>query len=177
MKYYVYLLIDPRDGRPFYVGKGCGDRIQHHEAEARSGRLGAKCERIREIFAAGLQIKREIESRHEDEAAAYAREYELMCSLAGLTNIAKYQGRPGSRQKKPKLRTWADLFIEVIEHYRTSKGFAKAVAGLLMAREYPWFVTGSLKEQCYGIIREHYDELMQFIESNQDLFGPNGKLA
>ncbi len=30
--YYVYLLIDPRTepGRTFYVGKGCGNRINHH---------------------------------------------------------------------------------------------------------------------------------------------------
>lgn len=28
--YYVYLLIDPRTERTFYVGKGCGNRINHH---------------------------------------------------------------------------------------------------------------------------------------------------
>lgn len=36
---YVYLLVDPRDGIPFYVGKGRGDRAQAHEIEALAERL------------------------------------------------------------------------------------------------------------------------------------------
>lgn len=28
--YYVYLYIDPRDGQPFYVGKGQGERALSH---------------------------------------------------------------------------------------------------------------------------------------------------
>ena len=30
--YYVYMLIDPRDDRPFYVGKGVGNRIFDHSS-------------------------------------------------------------------------------------------------------------------------------------------------
>ena len=32
--YYVYLLIDPRTGKPFYVGKGRGRRMLKHEKRA-----------------------------------------------------------------------------------------------------------------------------------------------
>lgn len=32
--YYVYLLIDPRTSKPFYVGKGIGNRINHHLLDA-----------------------------------------------------------------------------------------------------------------------------------------------
>jgi hypothetical protein len=28
--YYLYVLIDPRSGEPFYVGKGCGNRMYQH---------------------------------------------------------------------------------------------------------------------------------------------------
>ena len=28
--YYVYRLVDPRDNKTFYVGKGCGNRVFNH---------------------------------------------------------------------------------------------------------------------------------------------------
>ena len=38
-KYYVYELIDPRNGDPFYIGKGKGFSVDQHEKEALSGRM------------------------------------------------------------------------------------------------------------------------------------------
>lgn len=32
-RFYVYKLIDPKTGLPFYVGKGTGNRIKHHEQQ------------------------------------------------------------------------------------------------------------------------------------------------
>jgi uncharacterized protein len=34
LHFYVYVLIDPRNGKPFYVGKGVGDRCFAHISEA-----------------------------------------------------------------------------------------------------------------------------------------------
>ena len=31
MDYYIYKLIDPRTGKPFYIGKGKGNRLHQHE--------------------------------------------------------------------------------------------------------------------------------------------------
>jgi hypothetical protein len=36
MKYYVYIL-SHTNGTPFYIGKGTGNRIEHHERDARNG--------------------------------------------------------------------------------------------------------------------------------------------
>jgi hypothetical protein len=67
--YYVYLLVDPRDGRPFYVGKGTGDRFGSHgraadrpiettlltDDDATATERENRLARIREIRAAGLE--------------------------------------------------------------------------------------------------------------------------
>lgn len=94
MSYYVYELIDPRDDRVFYVGKGKKGRIDQHEAEARKGRQSRKCDRIREIEAAGLKVKKRKVSSHTDEVEAYDAEIERISfyGLANLTNIASGGG-------------------------------------------------------------------------------------
>lgn len=53
---YVYLLIDPRDGEPFYVGKGQGRRAHQHLQDAKAGRVGnlAKHRVISELLSLGL---------------------------------------------------------------------------------------------------------------------------
>lgn len=59
---YVYMLVDPSSGVPFYVGKGRGTRFASHGWEAMLGPddteeapVGAKIARIREIGKAGLE--------------------------------------------------------------------------------------------------------------------------
>jgi hypothetical protein len=72
--YYVYLYSDPRNGRPFYVGKGCGSRVLAHDW----GRGNDRTERrLSSIRRAGLQPTIEIlahgladsETALRDEAA------------------------------------------------------------------------------------------------------------
>jgi hypothetical protein len=94
VSHYVYLLIDPRDNKAFYVGKGKGNRILAHEIEAKSGKVSAKCSRIREIWDAGLQVRRQFDSEHETDTLARRRETELIKSTAGLLNIADNDARP-----------------------------------------------------------------------------------
>lgn len=86
MQFYVYALIDPRNGKPFYIGKGKGDRISAHEKEARKGAYSRKCARIREIWNDGHQVIRLVLSRHDDEVEAYEAEAEEV-SRIGLDNL------------------------------------------------------------------------------------------
>jgi hypothetical protein len=55
--YYVYLYMDPRDGKVFYIGKGKGERCLDHLFEDDDH---PKVKRIREIFDAGLEPHIEI---------------------------------------------------------------------------------------------------------------------
>lgn len=99
--FYVYLLIDPRDGRPFYVGKGTGDRFRAHGLEALMGadaeseqESGDKVARIRAIRAAGLEPRIEFaRTGIRTEAEAFLVEAALIDSLARhvapLTNVVR----------------------------------------------------------------------------------------
>lgn len=92
--FYIYELIDPRDGVTFYVGKGVDDRISQHERQAARGVRSAKCDRINEIVAAGFEIEKRIIRRFHDEEVAYRFEKARIkrIGLGNLTNVA-----PGGR--------------------------------------------------------------------------------
>lgn len=100
-RWYVYELVDPRDQRIFYVGKGKENRIDSHEIEAAKGRISRKCIKIREIQQSGLQIIKRKIALFWDEDAAYECEEELIeCyGLENLTNVL-----PGGRLSYIKAR-------------------------------------------------------------------------
>jgi hypothetical protein len=85
--YYVYLLRRP-DGRPFYVGKGFGDRVFQHENEARhpnGWRSNAhKLNVIRSIWRDGSSVTYEIDLHVTDEAHALRREMQLIGMIKRL---------------------------------------------------------------------------------------------
>lgn len=90
VRFYVYELVNPLTGVTFYVGKGSGDRVADHEAEARKGRAGAKCDMIRQIWSSEAQVGRTIVRRFATEAEAYEFEVERIAhhGIINLTNIA-----------------------------------------------------------------------------------------
>ncbi len=61
---YVYLLVDPRDGRPFYAGKGQGSRMLSHRiidardlSDDRDDTGGRKTARLGELRGLGLEAE------------------------------------------------------------------------------------------------------------------------
>ncbi|GGA42570.1 LEM-3-like GIY-YIG domain-containing protein [Pelagibacterium lentulum] len=88
--WYVYRLIDPRNGETFYVGKGKGNRILQHlkgNIDNCEDKSDLKRVRIREIQHAGLEVGLIIH-RHNlhDEATAYAVEAAVIDAYPGLNN-------------------------------------------------------------------------------------------
>jgi hypothetical protein len=63
LRSYVYLLVDSRTGRPFFVGRGKGDRCFRHVAAASAADDGGDTpalDRIREITAGGREVRIDI---------------------------------------------------------------------------------------------------------------------
>jgi uncharacterized protein len=106
LRSYVYLLVDPRTGRPFFVGKGRGDRCFDHVAAARSGRPAGDedadggpfpvLDRIREAESDGREVRIEIlrhglsprEARLVEAAVADALGIEGRAKLGGRRRAA-----------------------------------------------------------------------------------------
>jgi len=118
--WYVYRLIDPRDGSTFYVGKGRANRIfAHMRGEASAGTdnelLSDKILQIREIKAAGLEIIHVIH-RHgiSDEQTAFQVEAALIDAYPGLTNVMNGSGSNefGVAHIKELIATYAPETIE-----------------------------------------------------------------
>jgi len=91
-RFYVYFLIDPRNDRVFYVGKGSGGRIYEHERNViamRDGETPATIKRIREILECGERVCHYVASRFEYESDAYYYEERMIKKFShpGLTNI------------------------------------------------------------------------------------------
>jgi len=92
LKWYVYRLIDPRNGETFYVGKGQANRIFEHVKGVISKNLNEdaidlKLQRIKDIYSAGLEVAHVIHRHNiETEEIAFQIEAVLIEAYPGLTN-------------------------------------------------------------------------------------------
>lgn len=84
-EYYVYGLIDPRNRKIFYIGKGTGNRIFEHERESQGNPESEKLKlkTIAEIQSVGLDVEKVIIKCNLTESEAFALE-------AALINIFNY---------------------------------------------------------------------------------------
>ena len=96
LKYYVYRLIDPRDGVTFYVGKGKGNRVFEHlncaiRENQEEVKKSLKLSRIREIQDKGLEVIHIIQRWGLEENEAIEVEAALIdiFALENLTNEIK----------------------------------------------------------------------------------------
>lgn len=95
--FYVYSLIDPRNNKIFYIGKGCGNRVfQHCEAALQENEESLKLDLIRDIICSGARVAHYILRHKLTEKEAFQIESVLIDFLTYpkfnteqvLTNIA-----------------------------------------------------------------------------------------
>lgn len=108
MKHYVYRLVDPRNGKTFYVGEGCGNRVFAHanavdlsfykseavtEQDERTEENDdpAKIKKIMEIKKSGLSVVHIIQRWGMDQKTAFEVESAFIdfFGLQDLTNIKR----------------------------------------------------------------------------------------
>ena len=121
LKWYVYRLIDPRNGETFYVGKGQGDRVfAHAKGQMPEGDevLDSKLQRIKEIQSAGLEVSHVIH-RHgiSTQDRAYEVEAAVIDAYPGLTNKTRGHGARdyGSRHVEEIIDEYAGEEFEIKE--------------------------------------------------------------
>ncbi len=93
LQYYVYRLIDPRNGETFYIGKGKGNRVfAHVQGSVEDDAVSEKLERIRAIHLAGLDVVHVIHRHCMNEKTAFEVEAALVDAYPGITNIMDGHG-------------------------------------------------------------------------------------
>lgn len=113
LKYYVYLLVDPRNDKIFYVGKGKGDRVFNHlQCALSTSDESDKLNIIRDIIKAGLEVKYYIVRHGMEEKEAFLVESVLIDLLtfrdfASVANISNIQA--GHHQFDSGLKTAEEL--------------------------------------------------------------------
>ncbi len=83
LKFYVYMLLDSTDNKPFYVGKGVDNRVFNHLACALTDEdtSNAKYDKIREIANRGQTVKHVIVRHGLSESEAFNIEASLIDTL------------------------------------------------------------------------------------------------
>ena len=72
LNYYVYCLVDPRNNRIFYIGKGHGNRVFQHALCAMTSKDDTlKLQTIRDIIQEGMEVRHYIIRHNLTEKQAY----------------------------------------------------------------------------------------------------------
>lgn len=153
-RFYVYVLIDPRTGTVFYVGKGTGDRCRDHLWKSHNEGVAR---RVKQLKARGLRPTITLLVDQVTEEAALEREREEIGARKGLCNV------------QPGALSWQD---------RHRRHIRAQIASMPMARDVPaqWRtlhkqvlknlarrLTGRLVQVVSQAHNEHYGEVSVYL--------------
>lgn len=132
LRYYVYLLSDPRTGKIFYVGKGNGGRINSHLLGAlkTNTKETDKIKMIRDIQNQGLEVGLDVLRHGLTEKEAFEVESSVIDILGvkNLTNLvlghhSNLRGRMGLHDIEIEYQAKPATFDEPVILIRINKAF------------------------------------------------------
>jgi len=164
LKFYVYRLIDPRDGETFYVGKGTGNRVFAHihaEEKLKGDPITNKLKRIREILLSGLEVVHVIHRHGMDEKTAFEVEAALIDAYPGTTNIAggQYSNEFGPMHIKQIIALYcAELavFQPNVKAILISVNRSASDKSLYNATRFAWVINKAKAKQADVILATRY---------------------
>lgn len=183
LKSYVYILIDPRSKKIFYVGKGNGNRVfQHLKCALDASEVSnAKYKTIREIINEGKEVKYYI-LRHgmtEDEALLVESvfinflTYKDFAFVAGLTNIVA-----GHNQWPLGIKTVEDIESEYgatplklsnLKHKLLSININKLYGKMdtYEATRASWILSPNRANKCDYVVSEYHGVIRKIYKINE----------
>lgn len=106
--YYIYALIDPRDDKIFYIGKGTGTRAYQHAQFKDGNNNPYKDRKIKKIFKENMEpLVKFLYENIEDESLAYSLEESVIQQIGinNLTNMSESKNPPSRLGWKPSKET------------------------------------------------------------------------
>ena len=195
LQYYVYTLSDSQTNKIFYVGKGCGNRINHHLLGAleETTKESDKIKKIRDIQKEGFEVGLDIIRHGLTEKESFEVESSIIdvIGITNLTNIVSghhshLRGKMTLRDIEIEYQAKPAEFDEPVLLIRINKAFRHDMSAeeLYTVTRKDWKVgqrIHDMKIACavyLGIIREVYsvDEWVDSPDSvGRSMF--NGKIA
>jgi hypothetical protein len=108
LRFYVYIYIDPRNGQPFYIGKGRGNRVFSHLNDRRESKKARVIDALQKL---GLSPHIEILKwgLTEEQALLVEQTAIDLLGVSSLTNLVRGHGsRTGSRATIEQVITQLD---------------------------------------------------------------------
>jgi hypothetical protein len=156
--YYVYRLIDPRNGETFYVGKGKGNRVFAHIAAEQSlegDPLENKLSRIHSIRLAGFEVAHVVHRHGMDEPTAFEVESALIDAYPGLTNaVGGVHGSDRGAMHAQEIVSRYAAEPAVFEHkaLMINVNRSSAETGLYESTRYAWKISKSKAEDAEVVL-------------------------
>jgi uncharacterized protein len=175
--WYVYALIDPLNKKPFYVGKGIGNRVFDHAAGALQTDIETKkLNRIREIKSRNEKVDHVIIRHGMSEAESFLVESVLIDFLSfndlGLTNIVlgHYASAFGVMSVEEVQRKYMAPPLEklgkgcVVININTSYRQAKAAKSFYEATRGTWVMAESRTKDTHYALAEYRGFIVEVFE-------------